>query len=39
MVAIGDATRRGAISVRNSAIAMEMGVARSSAIAEVTAVP
>ena len=39
IVAIGAATRRGAISVRKSAIAMESGVARSRAMADVTTVP
>ena len=39
MVAIGAAMRRGAISVRNSAIAIEIGVARSRAMNEVTTVP
>ena len=38
-VAIGAATRRGAISVRKSAIAMDSGVARIRAIAAVTTVP
>ena len=39
IVAIGEAMRRGAISVRNSAIAIESGVASSSAITDVTTVP
>ena len=39
IVAIGAARRRGAISVRNSAIAIESGVASSSAMADVTTVP
>ena len=39
IVAIGAAIRRGAISVRNSAIAIESGVASSDAINEVTTVP
>ena len=39
IVAIGAASRRGAISVRNSAIAIESGVARSRAMNEVTIVP
>ena len=39
IVAIGAATRRGAISVRNSAIAIESGVAITSAITDVTTVP
>ena len=39
MVAIGAATRRGAISDRNSAIAIESGVAITSAITDVTIVP
>ena len=38
-VAIGALSRFGAISVRNSAIAIESGVARSSAMNEVTTVP
>jgi hypothetical protein len=39
IVAIGAASRRGAISVRKSAIAIESGVASSSAISDVTTVP
>ena len=39
MVATRAATRRGAISVRNSAIAIESGVARQRAINDVTTVP
>ena len=39
IVAIGAAIRRGAISVRKSAIAIESGVARSKAITDVTTVP
>ena len=39
MVAIGAASRRGAISVRKSAIAIESGVARSKAMKDVTTVP
>ena len=39
MVAIGAASRRGAISVRKSAIAIESGVAITSAISDVTTVP
>ena len=38
-VAIGAAARRGAISVRKSAIAIESGVASSSAMIDVTTVP
>ena len=37
--AMGAATRLGAISVRKSAIAIESGVASSSAMNEVTTVP
>ena len=39
IVAIGDAIRLGAISVRNSAIAIESGVASRRAITDVTVVP
>ena len=39
IVAIGAATFFGAISVRKSAIAIEIGVASASAISEVTTVP
>ena len=39
MVAIGAAILRGAISVRNSAIAIEIGVASSRAMKAVTTVP
>ena len=39
MVAIGAARRRGAISVRKSAIAIDSGVAMTSAIIDVTTVP
>jgi len=39
MVAIGAATRRGASSVRKSAIPIEIGTARTRAIADVSAVP
>ena len=39
IVAIGAARRRGAISVRKSAIAIESGVASSSAMNDVTTVP
>ena len=38
-VAIGEAIRRGAISVRKRAIAIESGVARSNAMIDVTTVP
>ena len=39
IVAIGAAMRRGAISVRKRAIAIESGVARQSAMSDVTTVP
>ncbi len=39
IVAIGEATRRGAISVRKSAIAIESGVASARAMIDVITVP